>query len=317
MNFNEIAKIILPLSLDERAKVIENVVRYLAMLHLHIRSYDYAIKQLKQFETNSKLLFWLDNDRLRLQNICLGVACELRFYCRFWRILNLVPTLDAGCAFDFVGRTPKNAFLRIDVTHNIECKKQKDADQLFGGPSGWRKLFAQVNDEGCRLYNEKFKPTKPVHLSSSIDAKMFKAPSCGWDLEYFVARHRWLRFVELGGAENLVLAELATAQRFVSVSSGMLYAQAMFYIRYRQILNLVPALSCGDRTDFVGESEGQVVRYYVLTETQGYGEKCSGYLARRTKNGFRYKVVVFNGLTCEFRFHDVDDLIGIEPNWGF
>lgn len=48
--------------------------------------------------------------------------------------------------------------------------------------------------------------------------------------------------------------------------------ETRFYHRFRNSLNLVPALDCGDHTDFVGLVDGQLTRYDVTANLQNKTE---------------------------------------------
>lgn len=313
MNLNDVCKFVVPLSHEERSKLIENLVRFNVMCQLHTGSFVSAHNLLKRLQTDDQLVSWLDNDKGRLLDICLGVKCELEFYVCFWKCFGLVPTLDAGCAFDFVAKS-KKSILRIDVTHNVDTKESNDSAANFGGPSSWKIVFAEVKDGSIRLLSAKYKPSKTVKMGATTMSDFVPNKNQGFNCEYFIARHRWLNFIEHGKSEAAALAAISTAQTFYSVPRGMLYAQMLFYIRFRYLLKLVPALSCGDMTDFVGESDGQIVRYLILIETKNYVEHIFPYLQKRKVFGFNYKIAVFDILLREFQFYDSDDCDAIEPN---
>lgn len=42
--------------------------------------------------------------------------------------------------------------------------------------------------------------------------------------------------------------------------------EILFLVRFGKKLNLIPALDCGDHTDFVGEWDGEMIRFDVTTQ---------------------------------------------------
>ena len=296
-----------------QSKCVGNALRYLAFAEYNRNGLESAKGILKGQIENIR------SDRIDIgdkgiDNIRKGLIAELEFFdsCRI--CLNLCPTLDAGCAFDFVGEVLDcksfdalnfgGRFIRIDVTTSIECKRNREIISCRG-QKHWPLLFAYVHDSKVDWYSEKMDVpllSKPLKLDDTTSNVYSESQGVAF------ARYRreCLERIEFGDKPDDVVREIPNTDQIKPEERKSLEAQSVFFVTYKYALNIVPALSCGDMCDFIGEHDGELVRYKVLMDTNKYDEDEYPVFKQLSKE-FRYKVALFNARTRMFDFYDWDD----------
>ena len=121
--------------------------------------------------------------------------------------------------------------------------------------------------------------------------------------------------IESGCPLSLVMEGLTVAKHIRSSTKVLLAAHLRFYTAYRQVLKLIPTLSCGDCTDFVGEESGKMVRYFVLTDAKGYGDKYQLYFDSMRGRRELCKTVVFSPWNQLFNFYSSNNYPQIDPDF--
>jgi len=71
----------------------------------------------------------------------------------------------------------------------------------------------------------------------------------------------------VGSADHALLHQYKGDRIDTNAAMGV-DIELKFYHRFRKSLRLVPALDCGDHTDFVGLAKGQIVRFDVTTNSK-------------------------------------------------
>lgn len=304
-----------------QSKCVGNALRYLAFVEYNRngleRAKEILEKKIENIKANSR-------DRIDIKDedmgkILKGIIAELDFFHSYWNCLNLCPTLDAGCAYDFVGRVPDctdfaalgfgGRFIRIDVTTSIDCKRDREVIS-WRGQKHWPLLFAYIHDGKVDWYNEML-DNKLQSTPLKDDKGTFKGnQKSGNQKSHHVAfaRHRreCLEQIEFGGKLDEVVREISNTDRITQEERKVIEAQSIFFAIYKYALNIVPALSCEDMSDFIGEHDGDLVRYKVLMDTNKYYEdECPVF--KQLSKKFRYKVALYNAQTKMFDFYDWDD----------
>ena len=299
-----------------QSKCVGNALRYLAFVEYNrnglVSATGILKRQIEDIKVNNSGRIDIDDEEI--DKICKGLIAELEFFdsCRI--CLNLCPTLDAGCAFDFVGEVPDckgfpalgfgGRFIRIDVTTSIECKREKEIISCRG-QKHWPLLFAHVHGGKVDWYSEKLDVPllgKPLKLDDTT--------SNGHTKSHHVAFARYrresLERIEFGDKLDEVVREIPNTDKITLEECKILEAQSVFFATFKYALNIVPALSCEDMCDFIGEHDGKLVRYRVLVDTKKYDEDEYPVFKQLSKE-LRYKVALFNARTRMFDFYDWDD----------
>ena len=286
------------LSQKDRSRVFENVLRYYIFCYSSAFGAEKALELLDEYRQLPQFTELVGSEADGI-NIYCGVKSELEFYRTFMVKLKLVPTLDAGCAFDMVGQL-KQCFLCIDVTRNI---RNKSSAENMNVPLGWKKLFAETKGKSTQFYDENCdrcgKPKMTAKCPKEILRKKFS-----YDIEFFVVRHIWINYIEFNRPICLAVKGLLPTNSIRKSQVTRLVAHLQFYLTYREKLKLVPALSCDDCTDFVGETNGKMVRYLVLEDTNGYNDKYVGFLKEMSDAGIFYEVAVYSCMEQIFSFYN-------------
>lgn len=295
------------------AKIIENALRYRAVVSYMNGGCKSAASTLNRDCKNNGINKRISEDRIGY--IKRGIATELLFYALFGEKLSLTPTLDAGCAFDFVGMmttanlTQSNSFVRIDVTRSIEAKRQHEPTTCYGRTC-WPFRIAHVCDKAKRVdwYDEimtgpLFKTSFPQ--KSSVHRQGMNI-AYRKSLSFVKTRREALEAIECAHSLDDALADIRANTRLSNDDRERLCAEAIFFATYKYALNIVPALSCGDLCDFIGEHNGELVRYRILTCTKGYFKNEYPVLEQLSKT-FRYKIALFDTQTKMFAFYDWND----------
>ena len=289
------------------------VIRYYVFCYANSYGIDCALNELETFNKLKGVAGLTSQEK---GFIYIGVKRELEFFKRYQHALHLVPTLDAGCAFDVVGQV-KSHFVCMDVTQNIEHKKEKDVAQNMKVPLGWHKRFAEVKNDSIQFFDEYYKECRKNRTLRTMTStrkvslqKQFKP-----DINFFLSRHVWLNYLEIGKPISLAMEGLISTKGISRYQLELLIAHLRFYAYYRDVLKLVPTLSCGDCTDFVGEISGEMIHYFVLTDTKDYHKNYSKYLEARHKAGDRYEVAVYSMFDQTFQIFKFNEYHNIEPNF--
>lgn len=297
------------------SKRVENALRHIVFSYYSTEGKDKALEKLDSFVSNTNLATKITGENVN--NIEAGIKGELSFFDSFRDRFHLVPTLDAGCSFDFIGmiddgdplrRSFGGRFVRIDATTNIEEKKKREVVSCFGQKQ-WPYVFAHVRSKDKKLdfYDEKF---GLIGDSQTLDCSV--GAECEGALRSLDVRYQCVRREMLEGVQTHEAASVADCKIPEEVSGklsveqqGALNAQAVFFSQYRYALNIVPALEAGEFTDFIGEHDGELVRYLILTSIKDYCVTIRPSMEKLSK-GWRYKIVLFDESTKVFRFFDWD-----------
>ena len=294
----------------ERSKTIQNVLRYRAYVAFMSGGCKAAIAKLNNDCKHSAIRSRLSQDSIG--KIKRGIAAELLFYKRFERIISLTPTLDAGCAFDFVGVVSDsgiasgNGFIRIDATRSMFEKRKKETTTCRG-QSQWPFRFAHIQKKSVTWYDEKAKQAlkESPWPNCHGDDNGYSVPPPPEGAAFANARRLILEQIEFEHSLHCAIAEIAKIRYLDESLLKRLEAHAVFFASYKYALNIVPALSCGDLCDFIGEHNGELVRYRVLESTEGYFENERPVLAELSKS-FKYMVALYDATTRSFEFYDWD-----------
>lgn len=313
-------------SIRMASKRIENALRHVVFSYYTTEGKDRALAKLDSLVGKSGLSEKITEKNVN--NIEAGIKGELCFFDSFRDRFHLVPTLDAGCSFDFIGMIDDGdqlresfggRFVRIDVTTNIEEKKKREVVSCFGQKQ-WPYVFAHVRSKDKKLdfYDEKFGLIGDSQtLNCSVGAE------CEGALRSLDVRYQCVRREMFDGVQTHEAASVADCKIPEEVSSKLsveqqraLNAQAVFFSQYRYALNIVPALETGEFTDFIGEHDGELVRYLILTSLKDYCDKIRPSMEKLSK-GSRYKIALFDEGSQMFRFFDWDHwrLLDDMPDW--
>ena len=298
--------------MEWRSKIIENILRYrayIAFRQLGMKSVEELLaRNIERIMKRGVL------DSVSLNKHRNGIRAEITFYNSFRSRLGLCPTLDAGCSFDFVGKVSEDPefsplrfggnYIKIDVTTSLRHKRN-NTSQSSGGPNHWPRLFARVQDNYIDWYDEQL---NDVILRSSVlpeESPSSDALRMGETSRNVFVRYRreTLELVEHRQSLDTVLSMIHRLNVLTDEERHHLEVHARFFMLYKYALNLIPALSCGDLCDFVGEHNGDIVRYKILASVNRYYEREYPVLQQLT-DGAKYKVVVFDEHTGCFEFYD-------------
>ena len=226
--------------------------------------------------------------------------------------MSLTPTLDAGCAFDFVGMiedtgiVPEKGFVRIDATCSISAKKRKE-NTTCNGQRQWPFRIACIHGKTVSWYDESasvFLKKTPLPKSHNTDKELSASGHCD-NAAFAKVRREVLEQIEFGHSIPCALDYATQVRNVDEAHLKTLKAHAVFFSAYKYALNIVPALSCGDLCDFIGEHDGELVRYRVLTNTNGYYENERPIIEQFSK-AFKYMVALYDYQTRTFKFYDWD-----------
>ena len=298
------------------SKNLENALRFIAFSKLGCLSCENAFQFVRSCRQSKCVSNVLDSGVV--SSILSGVRGELYFFVAFQDRLKLTPTLDAGCAYDFVGEVKagekllqkiNGRFVRIDVTTNIETKREKGLT-VCNGQTKWPFLVAHVRLQGMCIdwYDEAMTcvlDSWPFDVSST--PIMAYAEHLDNDLVMYAKLRRMsLEPIETNQGCCFVSNPFATfgTHKF----DRMLDAHLAFFSSYKYALNIVPALSYGDLCDFIGEHDGELVRYRVLTSLDGYYEKERLVIEQLSKN-IKYMIALYDAQTKMFKFFDWDSCV--------
>ncbi len=298
--------------MEMHSKIIENILRYrayIAFRQLGMKSVEELLaRNIERIMKRGVL------DSVSLNKHRNGIRAEIAFYHSFRFRLGLCPTLDAGCSFDLVGKVSKDPefsplrfggdFIKIDVTTSLYYKR-KNKSQSSGGPDHWPRLFAHVHDNFIDWYDDQLKNRIlriPVSAEKTPSSDVFRM---GETSRSVFVRHRreTLELVEHRQSLDAVLSTIHRLNVLTDEERHHLEVHARFFMLYKYALNLIPALSCGDLCDFVGEHNGDIVRYKILTDINRYYER-EYPVIQQLADGAKYKVVVFDEHTGCFEFYD-------------
>ena len=292
----------------ECSKVLENALRYRAFSTYMSTGFLGAVSRLNK-DCNSSFV------KSKFSQKCIGrnqrgVEAELRFFDQFRESFILTPTLDAGCSFDFVGKiedrriSPDNCFVRINVTTSLNAKREKDPITCRG-QRHWPYRFAWIHAKSVTWHDETLGDA--LNKNTLSETQTSKSPYgllCRSNKSSFAkVRREILEKVEFGSPLGGVLSIIDRLSDCKQKSQ--LVAQTVFFSTYKYALNIVPALSCGDLCDFIGEHDGELVRYRILTNTDGYYEY-ERPVIEKLSNTVKYMVALYDETARTFKFYDWD-----------
>lgn len=300
------------------SKRIENALRYIVFSYYSTEGRDKALEKLDSLVGNASFVEKITEKNVN--NIKVGIKGELIFFDSFRDRFHLVPTLDAGCLFDFIGMIDdgdqlRNSFggrfVRIDVTTNIEEKKKREVVSCFGQKQ-WPYVFAHVriNDKKLDFYDEKFGSiggSQPLNCSAGA---VYDGTSKVLNVRYQCVRRELLEFIQTH--ERATIHDCSflneVSDKLCAEQKKKLFAQAVFFLQYGYALNIVPALEMGEFTDFIGEHDGELVRYMILISLNDYYEKIRSSIEKLSHMvQYKYKIALYDEGTKTFKFFDGND----------
>lgn len=295
-----------------RSRTLENVIRYAVFFKHMSAGYDAAVKKVDELCDSDCAKNWVR--KKLIERIRIGIKGELMFYNLLGDRMKLTPTLDAGCAFDFVGNTSQMdeiklpcQFVRIDVTTNINKKRETELTTCYG-QKHWPFLVAHVkyDEKQVDWYDlewNKIHCSRDAAVSGNIEIGMASEKPSG---RFAFMRREVLEQIERRDSLAEALAEIKSRPLKEQKLNDLIEAEARFYSSYKYALNIVPALSCGDYCDFIGEHSGELIRYHVVTDLSDYSTSKKPQI-QRLSQAIKYVVAVYDSDAQGFRFYNWDD----------
>lgn len=260
----------LNLDVSAPSKRHENLMRFVAFSLLAETGLNFVSAWLDDIKKQQKYPCSRGLPIEQLRRNCSGILAEVRFFCSRRNELRLVPTLDAGCQFDFLG-VSDGRITCYDVTTSVESKRNSNVPVAYGDLK-WPVVIAHVFGERIRYYS-----VSPVGVSDSPTRSEEMAFDCSAELinpgskidnamlRIFTERHDM--FYRLMTHNDSLDNLLKRNEGLESDSSQrLLMAHLKFFHTYRYALNLLPALSYGDGIDFVGQHGSQMAFYHLLLD---------------------------------------------------
>lgn len=290
------------------SKIHENTLR-IKVLHTLMRNgYASAKNALKYCSVHLGRNLRLTQSEV--DNNLYGVEKELDFYTSFDRKYELIPTLDAGCQFDFVGQL-QGSIVALDVCGGLVNKS--DMAECFG-VLRWRRYAVWVKCVNVewhwmlfgRLQSAGLPKDRIVIQNGGIMShSILSAVS---DLERFeFLRHIWLSRVAKNERCSLLIQELNSSLGISKVERDLLAAQMRFFKTYRYALNLVATLSFIEGIDFVGQHGCNLVRYHVITSYEECRKNEYQALSGLPYSCDEYQIVRYDNDEMQFEFKRIDD----------
>lgn len=294
---------------SNKEREMYNRMRYLVFL-LYVgekaQSYEKA-RKLIDFLCDKYFNGQLDEDGKRKMSA--GLVAELKFFHVLKDKLSLVPTLDAGCRYDFIGRLMEEV-MHIDVAKSLDFKESVDSDVVIAEvlDSNAGVSFAGGNVRSCR--------TTGYSLPSLADCPWGDAEFCQFvqahssDVNFAIDRGIVLRAVVVGEPLEQTVTKISEDSTLTEPVKQQLIAHAIFQHSYGQAYGLVLALSCGDGIDFVGCRDNKVTRYLVASDAGACDDRRISFLRDAAVMA---KVALFSTEKKTFSFQELDAEI-FEPD---
>lgn len=250
---------------------------------------------------------WLGEDGKRKMSA--GLVAELKFFHVLKDKLSLVPMLDAGCRYDFIGRLMEEV-VHIDVTKNLDFKEPVDSDAVFAEvlDSNAGFSFAGGNVRSCRMPGYSLPSLADCQWGESEFRQFIPVHSS--DVNFAIDRGIILRAVVVGEHLEQTVTKISEDSTLTEPVKQQLIAHAIFQHSYGQTYGLVPALSCGDGIDFVGCRDNKVTRYLVASDAGACDDRRISFLRDAAVLA---KVALFSTETKRFSFQELDDEV-FEPD---
>lgn len=292
------------------SKIHENTLR-IKVLHTLMRNGYASAKNALKFCS------WHLGRNLRLtkkevSNNCYGVEKELDFYASFDKKYSLIPTLDAGCQFDFVGQL-HGSIVALDVCGGLGNKS--DMAECFG-VLRWRRYAVWVkcvNVDWYWMQSGRLQlaglPTDRVAIQNG-GVMSRRIVTIVPDVESFeFLRHIWLSRAAGNERIGMIVDEIISSVGISVSEKGLLIAQIRFLRTYRYALNLVATLSFVEGVDFVGQHGSKLVRYHVITSYDECRQNEYPALSGLPYSSDEYKVVRYDDDEKVFEFKSIDDQV--------
>lgn len=255
-----------------RSRRHENLIRYVAFSRIAQFGLKKTLDWLQDIVRPKKTQVAKGLDEAQIRRNCNGIETELKFFCAKREPLLLIPTLDAGCQFDFVGMD-KGQIKCYDVTKTVGAKLDSKIPVNYG-ECKWPFIVAQVANDRIEYYQSMSNglsdtpiDSEKLNVGNSV-AKIDGLKISRHDLEFFMLRHDMFSRLFTRKARSKTLAS-EIDQYIIADKGRRLLAHLYFYETYRYALNLVPTLSYGDMIDFVGQHNAKLERYHLIVK----GEK--------------------------------------------
>lgn len=292
---------------------VENQIRFLALAICvrEMRAKKSGLPKVKEllskFEKKKKIIASIGNESI--VKIKKGVLAEVNFYDRFAKKYSLIPTLDAGCHFDFVG-FKDGMPVCIDVTSTILCK-EKRSNYISYGSLAWPLKFAEIKSDcinwfdsspaGCVYYksSEGIEDVYDVDKIVSFGVKEIKT----FFAEYKI-RYNQVRAIVRKDTLDDIISKIESEDSVSNEFKENLKLQIQFFHTFRYALNLLPVLSANTMIDFVGQHGSTPQCYHIHIGEVEYKDSLEPLLDFSWR--FEPKVVRFvNG---EWLFENPDDM---------
>ena len=270
----------------------------------------YVGEKAQKYEKARKFIDFLSGKHFKRQlnddakrKMSAGLTAELKFFHILKDKLSLVPTLDAGCRHDFIGRLQEDV-VHIDVTKNLDFKEPADSDaviaEVLDSNAGFS--FSGGNVRSCRVLGYSL-PRLADCLWGEAEFQQFVQAHSS-DVDFAIDRGLVLRDVGNGVSLLRTVKKITEDAALRESAKQMLIAHVNFQSSHGREYGLVPALSCGDGIDFVGCRDNKVTRYLVMIDVGTCDDKRISVLWDSVALA---KVALFSTKTKRFSFHDLDD----------
>lgn len=293
---------------EDVSKTIENAIRFASFKKYYLEGFDAASDLCDKLCAKECVTKLIDNSAALIAR---GVKGELNFFNRYGLELNLTPTLDAGCAYDFVGDCEHiikgSRFLCIDVTTNSDVKRTNAYMKEIN--YGWPLVYAEVtmDSPSVKMYDDGFNEINcDKVLNAQKQSERQIQPCQIYSVKDAWYRRKYLEMIELGYTLKESIDLLLMDEDVSPEQKKMIETHLKFFKVYRFAFHLVPGLSCGDMADFIGEHEGRLVRFRVLPDIKdsSLGQFLAVQAALKTH---AYRFVSYDGKTDLFTFHSNSD----------
>lgn len=290
------------------SKVHENMLR-IKTLHVLV-DFGYASAKQALLLCSRHLGHLLHLAENEIENNRYGVAKELDFYASFAKKYSLIPTLDAGCQFDFVGMFQRS-IIAIDVCGGISNKANM---AISFGALQWQRYAVWVKCVNVDWYWTRSgilglagMPADRISIRSNLKLSCTIVER-GTNVEHFeFVRHSWLSRVANNERVSTLIEELNSSIGIERGDKNLLIAQIRFFKTYRYALNLVTTVSFVDGIDFVGQHGINLVRYHIIVDCDSCRNNEYKVLSGLRYSNEDYKIVLFDDDENQFLFKSIDD----------
>lgn len=288
----------------------ENEVRYLTFALYNARGLRWAAEFLSAVRRKCSAKIGVE----RINRNCNGIEKEIEFYASLQYECRLIPTLDAGCHFDFVGIL-NDRIMGVDATKSLSSKIDADKTPVVYGELEWPICVAHVKEkyvdfhsvDGSGISKDVFRCENMTGADGKIRDAAHRLKLQGYDLHkglsVFRGRQHWLRLAYSQNDLEKLRHELVCAAGIGYSEKELLLAHMAFFNQYRFAYNLVPALSYGDGIDFVGEYAGKMICFGIMIKGVGSVEDF-----KTLSTAERFRIVIYDAINRTFEFKPIPDI---------